>query len=466
MSKLKLSKLVKLSVLALAFSATTVVSGLTQAFASTTVSSDFTQLNSKQIVSAMGAGWNLGNQLEACNNGIPSETAWGNPTITKTLIQKVKASGFKSIRIPVSYLNYIGSAPNYTINSSWLARIKEVVDYAYSEGLYVIINMHGDGYNSVSGSWLLCNSSDQTNIKAKYQKAWEQIANTFSNYNEHLIFESMNEEFDGSYSSDPNKTYYSNINAYNQIFVDTVRQTGGNNSARWLLVPGWNTNIDYTVGDFGFVLPTDNYRSSTIPNAEKRIMISAHYYSPWEFCGEESGSITQWGPTATDRSRKTAWCQEDYLNAQLKAIYDKFVTQGYPVVIGEFGAVDKTSADSSNNIYRAEFAKTLCSVAKSYGTVPVIWDNGYNGVYGFGLFDRSKCTVTQQGIIDSIMGVMNKVDVLKGDVNGDGQVSLADYLAFKKYITNTKYKINEKNSDINGDGKLNIMDLSLLGDLI
>lgn len=367
---------------------------------------DFTSLNASQIVFEMGAGWNLGNQLEASSGGTPSETAWGNPTVTQALIQKVKAAGFKTIRIPVSYLNYIGSAPGYTINSTWLNRVKTVVDYAYNEGLYVIINMHGDGYNSVTGSWLLVNSSDQTTIRAKYQKAWQQIANTFVNYDEHLIFESMNEEFDGTYGT-PNTTYYSNLNAYNQIFVDTVRQTGGNNSARWLLIPGWNTNIDYTVGNYGFVLPTDNFRSSSIPSSEKRIMISVHYYSPWDFAGEESGTITQWGATAANTSKKSTWGQEDYLDSQLKSTYDKFVTQGYPVVVGEFGSIDKTAFDSTNNTYRAEFAKAVSGAAKKYSSVPIYWDNGHNGQYGFGLFNRSNNTITQQGIIDAIMSVMD-----------------------------------------------------------
>ncbi|UUZ93491.1 cellulase family glycosylhydrolase [Paenibacillus sp. P25] len=384
-----------------------IVTGASPAVLSaTSITADFTQLNASQIVFEMGAGWNLGNQLEASLSGTPNETAWGNPAVTQTLIQKVKAAGFKTIRIPVSYLNNIGSAPNYTINSAWLNRVKTVVDYAYNEGLYVIINMHGDGYNSVPGSWSLVNSSDQTTIRAKYQKVWQQIANTFVNYDEHLIFESMNEEFDGTYGT-PNPAYYSNLNAYNQIFVDTVRQTGGNNSARWLLIPGWNTNIDYTVGNYGFALPTDNYRSSTIPSSEKRIMISVHYYSPWDFCGEESGTITQWGATAANPSKKSSWGQEDYLDSQLKSTYDKFVTQGYPVVVGEFGSIDKTAFDSTNNTYRAAFAKAVVSTAKKYGSVPVYWDNGVNGQYGFGLFDRSTYAVTQPGIINAIMGAMN-----------------------------------------------------------
>ncbi|MBY0119704.1 glycoside hydrolase family 5 protein [Paenibacillus sp. FSL L8-0435] len=358
--------------------------------------------DASQIVSEMGAGWNLGNQLEAAVNGTPNETAWGNPTVTPELIKKVKAAGFKSIRIPVSYLNNIGSAPNYTINAAWLNRIQQVVDYAYNEGLYVIINIHGDGYNSVQGGWLLVNGGNQTAIKEKYKKVWQQIATKFSNYNDRLIFESMNEVFDGNYGN-PNSAYYTNLNAYNQIFVDTVRQTGGNNNARWLLVPGWNTNIDYTVGNYGFTLPTDNYRSSAIPSSQKRIMISAHYYSPWDFAGEENGNITQWGATSTNPAKKSTWGQEDYLESQFKSMYDKFVTQGYPVVIGEFGSIDKTSYDSSNNVYRAAYAKAVTAKAKKYKMVPVYWDNGHNGQHGFALFNRSNNTVTQQNIINAIM---------------------------------------------------------------
>ncbi|MCM3170899.1 MULTISPECIES: glycoside hydrolase family 5 protein [Paenibacillus] len=400
-----LMKMKKLGIhsLALVLLASVVFSGWgSKASAATPITSDFRSLSASQIVYEMGAGWNLGNSLEASVNGTPSETAWNNPTVTPELIKKVKAAGFNTIRIPVSYLSHIGSAPNYTINATWLNRVKTVVDYAYNEGLYVVINIHGDGFNSVQGGWLLVNGSNQTQIKEKYQRVWQQIANTFINYDERLVLESMNETFDGTYGN-PNPAYYANLNAYNQIFVDTVRKTGGNNSARWLLIPGWNTNIDYTVGNYGFVLPTDTFRSSTIPSSEKRIMISAHYYSPWDFAGEESGNITQWGATATNPSKKSTWGQEDYLESQLKSMHDKFVTQGYPVVIGEFGSIDKTSYDSTNNTYRAIFAKAVAKTAKKYKAVPVYWDNGYNGQHGFGLFNRYNNTVTQQGIINAIM---------------------------------------------------------------
>jgi endoglucanase len=360
------------------------------------------QSSASQIVADMGAGWNLGNQMEANSNGYPSETAWGQPTITQALIDKVKAAGFKTIRIPVSYLNYIGAGPNYTINSAWLNRIQQVVNYAYNRGMYVMINMHGDGYKTIGGSWLICDSSNQSAIKAKYQKAWQQIATRFANYNDHLILESMNEEFDGSYGT-PTQPCYSNINAYNQIFVDTVRRAGGNNSSRWLLVPGWNTNIDYTAGNYGFVLPTDQYRSPSIPSGEQRIMISVHYYSPWDFAGAESGTITQWGRNSTNPAKRSTWGQEDYLDAQLKAMHDKFVVKGYPVVVGEYGAIDKSSFDSGNNRYRTDFARAIVTTAKKYGASTVYWDNGINGRYGFGLFDRRTTAVTQQGLITAMV---------------------------------------------------------------
>ena len=364
----------------------------------------FENLNQSEITAAMGAGWNLGNQLEAANSGTPGETNWGNPFITEDLILAVKDAGFKSIRIPVSYLSMIGSAPNYTIDSSWLDRVQEVIDMCIDNDLYAIVNMHGDGYTTITGGWLLCGSSNQTEIKAKYQACWEQIADRFKDYDEHLIFESMNEEFDGTYGN-PSSFAYENINDYNQIFVDTVRKSGGNNDKRWLLIPGWNTNINYTADNYGFRMPADNYLSDEVPSGEKRIMVSVHYYDPWDFCGTESGAVTQWGDTATDGSKTASWGDESYMRSQFKKMYDVFVAEGYPVVIGEYGSIDKSDFDSSNTANRAEFARKVCYYSDMYGLIPVYWDNGYNGQYGFGLFDRYSYKVTQQTIIDAIMEI-------------------------------------------------------------
>lgn len=362
----------------------------------------FEDLNQSQIVEAMGPGWNLGNQLESVTDNVPEETNWGNPVITEKLIQSVKAAGFKSIRIPVSYFAKIDDDKDYTIDSKWLDRVQEVVDYCIKNDLYAVINIHGDGYNTIDGSWLLCNGKNQTEIKKKYKKVWKQIAERFKNYDEHLLFESMNEEFDGSYS-EPNKEYYQNINDYNQIFVDTVRKTGDNNTKRWLIIPGWNTNIDYTAGDYGFKLPTDQYRDKSIDKEEQRIMISVHYYSPWDFCGGENGVITQWGNEADDPSKTSTTCDETYMKNQLNLMKTTFAYKGYPVFIGEYGSIGKTSYDSENEYYRAYFARKLCQLSRKNGCIPMYWDNGYNGVHGFGLFDRTTCEVTQPVIIDAIM---------------------------------------------------------------
>ena len=362
----------------------------------------FEDLSQSQIVEAMGPGWNLGNQLESVTDNVPEETNWGNPVITEKLIQSVKAAGFKSIRIPVSYFAKIDDDKDYTIDSKWLDRVQEVVDYCIKNDLYAVINIHGDGYNTIDGSWLLCNGKNQTEIKKKYKKVWKQIAERFKNYDEHLLFESMNEEFDGSYS-EPNKEYYQNINDYNQIFVDTVRKTGDNNTKRWLIIPGWNTNIDYTTGDYGFKLPTDQYRNKSIDKEEQRIMISVHYYSPWDFCGGENCVITQWGNEADDPSKTSTTCDETYMKNQLNLMKTTFADKGYPVFIGEYGSINKTSYDSENEYYRAYFARKLCQLSRKNGCIPMYWDNGYNGVHGFGLFDRTTCEITQPVIIDAIM---------------------------------------------------------------
>ena len=131
---------------------------------------EWNELDQTAITEAMGMGWNLGNQLEASNSGVPSETAWGNPVITETLIKAVKEQGFKTVRIPVSYLLKIGEAPDYKIDGDWLNRIQEVVDYVVNNDLYAVVNMHGDGYYTVDKGWLLCVEDDekQVEIKAKY----------------------------------------------------------------------------------------------------------------------------------------------------------------------------------------------------------------------------------------------------------------------------------------------------------
>ena len=367
----------------------------------------WTELDQTQITEAMGLGWNLGNQLEASSGGLPSETCWGNPEITKELIDTIKAQGFKTVRIPVSYLDMIGDGPDYKIDTDWLDRVQEVVDYVVNNDMFAIVNMHGDGYYTVDHSWLLCAEDDdkQTEIKDKYGKVWTQIADRFKDYDQHLIFESMNEEFNNDYGK-PDEKAYDNINAYNQIFVDSVRATGSNNEKRWLLLPGWNTNIEYTAGDdYNFKIPTDNGCKAD----GKRIMISVHYYDPFNFTIDENKTAkTQWGKYAVKNYDN--WGQEDYVDRQMALLNEKFVSQGYPVVIGEFGAQDKTEKFADYNEFRRYWAEYLIKAAKKNGVVCVYWDNGYNGNKGFGIINRFDYTITQPDLIAGMMRAINSTD--------------------------------------------------------
>lgn len=370
---------------------------------------DFT-IGVDKIAEEMGAGWNLGNQLEANSGGTPNETAWSNPVVTQELISAVADAGFSSIRVPVSYLDKIDDANGYTIDTEWLDRVEEVVRYCYNEGLYVIINMHGDGYYTIDGGWLLCADDNQDEICAKYEAVWKQIAERFADYDEHLIFESMNEEFNNTYN-DPDPAAYANINKYNQIFVDTVRSTGSKNTHRWLLVPGWNTNVNYTINDYGFEMPTDEKCSAD----EGRMMLSVHYYDPWDYCGQEELKGYLWGEYGGDlikqyrfpKMARPNWGDEAYLDDLFQQMHDKYVANGIPVIIGEYGAIDKTSAVPDFGNYIAEnrvyYNGYVAGKAAEMGIIPVYWDNGFNGVFGFGLFDRVTREQTQPEIISTIV---------------------------------------------------------------
>ena len=390
-------------------------------------SSDFT-VSIDDLTEQLGAGWNYGNTMEANSNGTPSETAWGNPEVSQEMIDAVAAAGFNTIRVPVSYLSKIDDNNGYKVDEAWLDRVQEVVDYCYNDDLFVIINVHGDGYNSIDGGWFLCNGEDQDYIKEKYEALWKQIAEKFADYDEHLIFESMNEEFDGTYNGDPNRDYYSNINAYNQIFVDTVRATGSQNTHRWLMVPGWNTDINYTVGDYGFELPTDSNNTAD----ENRIILSVHCYDPWDYCGEESKKTFLWGEkgneiievNGADKRNKASFGDEKYLEGQMEKLKTKFVDNGVPVIIGEFGCIDKTLANAGipNQIAenRVYYDGYLAGIAAAYGITPVYWDNGYNGQYGFGIFNRSTQEQTQPEIISAIVEAVKNKDPQAGrdaDIN-------------------------------------------------
>ncbi len=351
---------------------------------SSSVSTAMRNLTSVQLSQLMGAGWNLGNSLEA----IGGETAWGNPVPTQALMNAVKAAGFKTVRIPVSWTQY--SDANYNISATWMAHVQQVVDYAKNAGLYVIINIHWDG------GWMQPKYANQTAVNSRITKFWTQIANNFKNYDDYLLFAGTNEVMvDGDYGT-PTVEYYTVQNSFNQTFVNAVRATGGNNAVRHLIVQGFNTNIDHTV-NFA-TIPTDS--------ASKRLMMEVHFYDPYNFTlNETSNTIWQWGANATIPSATETWANESYVDSQFQRMKTKFIDQGVAVIMGEFGAISRTDISGAET-YRTYWDQYITHSAYTHGMVPVYWDNGgtAGANHSMGLFNRSTAAQVYPSLIGTIVG--------------------------------------------------------------
>lgn len=324
-------------------------------------------LTSLQLSALMGAGWNLGNALEA----IGGETAWGNPATTQALLTAVKAAGFKTVRIPVAWKQYADA--NDVIRATWLARVAEVVGYAQKAGLFAMINIHWDG------GWMQPTYAAQAVANARITTFWTQIANHFKAYDDTLLFAGTNEVMvEGDYGT-PKAENVAVQNGFNQAFVTAVRATGGNNAVRHLIVQGFNTNIDHTV-NFA-VLPTDT--------AQNRLMMEVHFYDPYNFTLNDKSTVWQWGAGATDPKATETWANEAFIDAQFQKMKAKYVDKGVPVILGEFGAIRRTEYAAAES-YRLAWDTYVARSAWMHGLVPVYWDAGAaRDNHSMGLFDRN-----------------------------------------------------------------------------
>ncbi|MCR3760138.1 glycoside hydrolase family 5 protein [Clostridium felsineum] len=316
------------------------------------------KLSSLQLVKDMKVGWNLGNTLDSPNN----ETDWGNPKTSKEMIDKVKQAGFNTVRIPVSWCNHLGPAPDYNIDTTWLDRIQEVVDYAMDNHMYVIINLHKEE------SWLIPTYAKEADATNKLTKIWSQISNRFKNYNNSLIFEVMNEprlvgspvEWSGGTDEALDV-----VNKFNLAAVNTIRKSGSKNSSRFLMIPTYAASTD-----------SASINALKIPNNDKKILISVHAYLPYNFAMNINGTST-WGSKEDKRE----------LDSTLNTLYNKFVKKGHGVVIGEFGSVNK-----NNETSRIALAKYYVTGAKKRNIATIWWDNGFSNAWekdSYGLFDRN-----------------------------------------------------------------------------
>ena len=353
---------------------------------------------------ALNLGWNLGNTLDAHSGGVSNETVWGNPKANQAIFNGIKAAGFDVVRIPVTWMGHIGKAPDYHIEEQFLKRVAEVVAYAHKAGLAVIINLHHDGStekknNVVSDNgWLSINQARKSEegmrqVSAQFERVWTQIAVYFKNFGDYLIFESLNEVHDGNWgwgTESEQRPQYEIVNQWNQLFVNAVRKTGGNNTGRFLVIPGYCTVPKHTVAGY-FKLPQDS------GNTANKLIVTFHYYDPYEF--GIAGTRQEWGSEA-DKNK---------VNNDFAPFKTKFVNNGIPVIIGESGAVLQNK--SGHEQTRIAYLAYVYGKAHENGLTPIYWDNGSitGGGEKFGLFNRQTGEPNSEGSRGIIQAMVNAV---------------------------------------------------------
>ncbi len=334
-------------------------------------------ISSMELVADMKIGWSLGNTLDATGGiGVSSEWAWGNPKTTQEMIDAILAKGFNVIRIPVTWQGHFGSAPEYKIHDVWISRVQEVVDYAYNKGAYVILNIHHE-------DWHFPSEENKEAASAQLAALWTQIANHFMDYDEHLIFEGLNEprkkgtavEWTGG-----DKEGRDVVNHFAQVFVDTVRATGGNNTLRHLMITGYAASSERKALE-AIVLPDDD-----------KLIVSVHAYTPYNFALNTAGTAT-WDINKDNRDIDTV----------MSTIQDLFLSKGIPVIIGEFGAMNK-----ENEAERVEWVTYYLTKAKEIGVPCVWWDNNVTTGDGekFGLLDRRNLTFPYPNLVEAMMSAV------------------------------------------------------------
>ena len=334
-------------------------------------------ISAVDLVKEMKIGWNLGNTMDA--NGaatVMAETSWGNPKTTKKLIDDVKSAGFNTLRVPITWQPHLGVAPDYTIDPAWLDRVQEIVNYAIANDMFVIINAHHE-------DWYFPSYDNAATAKDMLAKVWKQIADRFESYDEHLIFEGMNEprqkgtanEWNGG-----NAEGWDVVNQLNTVFVDTIRSAGGNNPLRNLMIMPYAASSS-----------TNAWSTFNIPKDDK-LIISIHAYTPYNFALNKTGTADWSATTANDTAD---------IDNLMRNLDQQFISKGYPVILGEFGAMDKNGNDAA----RAAWAEYYVSKAKEKGIPCIWWDNGafYGSGELFGLLDRLYYKWNYPEVLDALM---------------------------------------------------------------
>lgn len=363
-----------------------------------------------QIVTMMKFGWNLGNTLDALGGswkkGLNTQTAWGQPLTTKEMIDGLAKSGVKTIRIPVSWSEHVIDK-YYTIDPKWMARVKEIVTWAYENDMFIILNSHHDNFDQnkkiPAGKGVYYPSEENYEESKKFLTClWKQISSHFIEFDYHLIFETLNEprprgtsnEWWYDQNSPVCKKYMGTLNKLNQDIVNTIRASGGNNTHRVIMVPSLAASPDAALSK-DFRIPTDT--------VENRLAISVHMYTPYNFAMASPGDI------------KFTEAHQKELSTIFRKLYNKFVSSGTPVVIGEMGATNKNNLQDRINWFNF----FITEARKNSIYTCCLWDNGvweinekdpkdkiYSEHYGY--YNRTKQTWYFPELIKTAIKAMEK----------------------------------------------------------
>lgn len=340
---------------------------------SAVVHDEIRDIPSTELVKEIKIGWSLGNTLDSTATGIGAETAWGNIKTTKEMITAVKDAGFNGIRVPVTWGTHMDAENK--VDEEWMNRVQEVVDYAYTQDMYVILNIHHEDWHDPYYD------TAEASI-AKLQTLWTQIGTRFAEYDERLIFEGMNEPRKRNTPQEWNggdKEGHDVVNQMNAAFVETIRGLGGNNAKRHLMLPTYAANSGASaIGDL------------VIPEGDDKLIVSIHAYLPYAFALGGDIAQREFDPEGNGKE----------ITNLMSSLKTTFIDKGIPVIIGETGARSKANED-----IRAEWATFYISKAKEVGIPCFIWDNcAFNGTgENFGLLDRLTCTWKFPEIIEGFM---------------------------------------------------------------
>lgn len=345
-------------------------------------SGEMRNLSPKETVAKMCVGWNLGNTMDATGSGMASETSWGSPKTTKEMIQAVSEAGFDTLRIPCTWYNHMSGEDN-VIDPAWLARVKEIVDYGFENGMYVILNAHHENV------WQRPEYASLDAVKKKQTDLWRQVAEYFKDYGDCLIFEGMNEpRIEGGENEWNGGTAEGRdcINRLNQNFIDAVRATGGNNETRLLLITTHSAAVTEDAFN-GFVFPEDEH-----------IALSLHAYTPYKFTYDD--------PNESQNTAEYGSAIQMEIGDLMKKV--KQYAKDVPVILTECGAVVKTLYGKPNTKEVGKWQKGYFKTAKKNGIPCIIWDNGIYDGNGerFGLLNRKSLTWYYEEILDAVAAVI------------------------------------------------------------